>query len=212
MKGTTGPGETGEGRAHARDLGCWVERTKGIEPSLRAWEAPGIQVAAGQTWWPTARDCALLSRGRPEQGHVEGTDDARTGRVEALSILVCRPARIRPSGAKGSHAAKFPRCLRLRARDPHGALDYMQLGSPHTDIRWQPYRVLGVGLTGEHRLTAGVRGYRLGRVAATGCTQATPGVGRIVCSTTASSSTESASRSTCSRRRPANASTVRAAS
>jgi len=44
----------------------------------------------------------------------------------------------------------------------------MPLDWPHADRQWQPYRVLGVGLTGEHRLTAGVCSYRLGRVAATG--------------------------------------------
>lgn len=83
----------------------------------------------------------------------------------------------------------FPRCRRPRARDPRGALDHMRLGSPHTDLRWHPYRVQGGGLTGEHRLTAGVRSYRLGRVA-TGCNQGDARVGCIVCSMTASSPTE----------------------
>ena len=115
---------------------------------------------------------------------------------------------------RGPRAATFPRCLRLGARDPRGALDleHMRLGWPHADRRWRPYRVLGVGLPGKHRLAAGVRSYRLGRVAATGRDQSDAWGGCIVCSTTESSSTGSAWRSSCSRRRAANASTVRAAS
>jgi hypothetical protein len=63
VKGTTGPAGTGAGRAQARDLGCWVERAKAIEPSLRAWEAPDVRETADQIGSPTAPDCALRSGG-----------------------------------------------------------------------------------------------------------------------------------------------------
>jgi hypothetical protein len=155
-------------------------------------------------------------------GHSRRPRGAVAAGIPAFARELGRPPRVKRrkhlstpvSTLRGPRAATFPRCRRLRARDPRGAL------STCGWVRRTPIgggsltRVVGCWVA--RRASSGCRCAQLPAWpcgAVIGRNHSDAWVGCIGCSPTASSSTESAWRSTCSRRRGGhNASTVRAGS
>jgi hypothetical protein len=170
-------------------------------------------------------------------GHVPsgGVGSAGAGAVVLHLDRVARPGRARravprqgqPSGGRGPAPAAeldrrgWQRPVHRRGRG-RGAGPSLRWATATTTRAPRTYRILGVWLTGWWLASAGRAGfwvprrqhrcYREGRSVAGGRSQSDAWVGWTVWSTVASSSAARASRSTSSRRRAANASSVRAAS